>query len=305
VEFILVFIARCAFSGIRALPLRGAARLGRFLGWVTFLIDRRHRRVALTNIKAVYSREKSPKEIHELARENFRRIGENFASGICMAGLVGEKLDRVLEVVGLEKVIPNEKTDPPPSRILAIGHFGNFEIFSRVACMFSDHKTATTYHAIKPEALNDLLLSYRESSNLVFLERTRDAAKLKSMLKAGGIVLGLVCDQSGGARGVHGPFMGIGCSTSAAPAAFARRFNYPLYTTICYRIGLAKWRIEFGDEIPLHEGGELRTAEAITEDMNKAFDRAVRRDPANWFWVHNRWKLVESQKHSMKVSSSI
>ena len=25
-------------------------------------------------------------------------------------------------------------------------------------------------------------------------------------------------------------------------------------------------------------------------DVNLAFESAVRRDPANWFWVHRRWK---------------
>jgi lauroyl/myristoyl acyltransferase len=25
-------------------------------------------------------------------------------------------------------------------------------------------------------------------------------------------------------------------------------------------------------------------------DVNRAFEAAVRRDPANWFWVHRRWK---------------
>ena len=25
-------------------------------------------------------------------------------------------------------------------------------------------------------------------------------------------------------------------------------------------------------------------------DVNRAFEMAVKRDPANWFWVHNRWK---------------
>jgi KDO2-lipid IV(A) lauroyltransferase len=30
--------------------------------------------------------------------------------------------------------------------------------------------------------------------------------------------------------------------------------------------------------------------EAIMTDVNREFERAVRRDPANWFWVHDRWK---------------
>jgi len=24
--------------------------------------------------------------------------------------------------------------------------------------------------------------------------------------------------------------------------------------------------------------------------VNRAYETAIRRDPANWFWVHNRWK---------------
>ena len=30
-------------------------------------------------------------------------------------------------------------------------------------------------------------------------------------------------------------------------------------------------------------------------DVNRAFETAVRRDPANWFWVHRRWKAAETK----------
>jgi KDO2-lipid IV(A) lauroyltransferase len=63
-----------------------------------------------------------------------------------------------------------------------------------------------------------------------------------------------------------------------------------LHTAICYRIGLAKWRIEVGDEIPTRENGESRPITDIMRDVNRMFEIAVRRDPANWFWVHRRWK---------------
>jgi KDO2-lipid IV(A) lauroyltransferase len=32
-------------------------------------------------------------------------------------------------------------------------------------------------------------------------------------------------------------------------------------------------------------------------DINVVFEKAVRRDPANWFWVHDRWRFVK-QKHA-------
>jgi lauroyl/myristoyl acyltransferase len=28
-------------------------------------------------------------------------------------------------------------------------------------------------------------------------------------------------------------------------------------------------------------------------DVNREFEQAIRRDPANWFWVHRRWKPPE------------
>jgi KDO2-lipid IV(A) lauroyltransferase len=86
------------------------------------------------------------------------------------------------------------------------------------------------------------------------------------------------------------PFFGHDSSTSAAPAIFALRYRCSLYTGICYRVGLAKWRIEAGAEIPVLENGQPRSTRAIMLEVNQAFEAAIRRDPANWFWVHNRWK---------------
>jgi lauroyl/myristoyl acyltransferase len=108
-----------------------------------------------------------------------------------------------------------------------------------------------------------------------------------------GLLLGLLADQHAGRSAVQIPFFGYPCATGTSPAVFAKRYHCPLYTGICYRIGLARWRIEAGDEIPIRENGQFRSTEAIMLDVNRAFEAAIRRDPANWFWVHNRWKKVK------------
>jgi KDO2-lipid IV(A) lauroyltransferase len=71
---------------------------------------------------------------------------------------------------------------------------------------------------------------------------------------------------------------------------YSLRYHCALYTGVCYRVGLAQWRIEEGARIPTHDNGRPRTTADIMVDVNRAFELAVRRDPANWFWVHNRWK---------------
>ena len=40
-------------------------------------------------------------------------------------------------------------------------------------------------------------------------------------------------------------------------------------------------------------------------DVNRAFEVAVRRDPANWFWVHDRWKPpVRSPESTVQAAST-
>ena len=103
-----------------------------------------------------------------------------------------------------------------------------------------------------------------------------------------GIVLGLLSDQS--TAGMRGPFLGHDCNTGLAPAILALRYEAELSTAICYRVSLAKWRLDFGKKIATHENGIPRDRAAIMRDVNLALETAVRHDPANWFWVHRRWK---------------
>ena len=77
-----------------------------------------------------------------------------------------------------------------------------------------------------------------------------------------------------------------------APAVFALRYHCRLYTGFCFRTAPGKWDLEVGEEIPTYENGKPRSTAAIMLDVNRAFEAAVCRDPANWFWVHNRWKAA-------------
>jgi lauroyl/myristoyl acyltransferase len=138
--------------------------------------------------------------------------------------------------------------------------------------------------------LNKLMLSLRERSGCQFFERRFEGNALRTFMKQPMVMLGFLSDQHAGDAGLRLPFLGVDCSTTAAPAVFALRYDCTLHTGICYRVGVARWRIEAGPEIQVRQNGEPRSPEAIMAEVNLAFEAAVRRDPANWFWVHNRWK---------------
>lgn len=248
-------------------------------------------------------REKSTAEIRALAKENFRRIGENFACAAKTASMTPEQLRHSFKFVGAEIILPHQTGVRPQSRIVAIGHFGNFELYARFGQFVPVFHCATTYRGLRQSSLNRLLQSLRERSGCRYFERRTEGAALKAAMSDTGLLLGLLADQHGGENGLRLPFLGHDCSTSPAPAIFALRYQCPLHTAVCYRIAPGRWQIEAGAEIPTRENGQPRSVEAIMRDVNRAFEIAVRRDPANWFWVHNRWKpasRIAKQSSPMK-----
>jgi KDO2-lipid IV(A) lauroyltransferase len=284
----LYYIARALIALIQSLPLPLVARIGRVSGALAFWLDARHRKVTLQNLDMCFGKEKSSQEIHAIAKENFRRIGEAYCCAIKTAAMDKDELRPHVEYIGVEHLLP------PRRMVMAIGHFGNFELYARVGQYAPGYVMATTYRALKQPAINRLMQAIREKSGCLYFERRTDGKLLRAAMHQSNIMLGLLADQS--TAGFRGPFLGRQCSTGLAPAIFALRYDCELFTGFCFRVGLAKWRLELGDKIVTHENGSPRSSEDIMRDVNRSFETAVRRDPANWFWVHRRWKPASARE---------
>jgi Kdo2-lipid IVA lauroyltransferase/acyltransferase len=294
---------RALVALIQALPLTFVARVGRLLGWLGWLLARSHRRLCINNLTHAFSAEKSADEICAIAKECFLRIGENMISAVKTAGMTIEQLKPHLEI-GVGSPLPGKKAgEPLPNFVFGIGHFGNFELYARFQSLRPDYQMATTYRALQQPGLNRLMQEMRNRSGCLYFERRFEGSEMRAAMSRGGVLLGLLGDQS--SRGLRGPFLGRDCDTGLAPAVLALRYGCDLYTVFCFRIGLAKWRLELGEKIETHENGRARSSEDIMRDMNRSYEKAVRRDPANWFcWVHRRWKpaRVKKQKKAKLVN---
>jgi len=172
-------MARALVAGIQALPLTWVAGLGRLCRRLGYWVDARHRRVALSNLMMCLGQEKSPAEIRALARENFRRIGENFACGIKTAAMGFDELRARVEFVGDSRII--SPPADPQGVVAAIGHFGNFELYARFGQFAPAYKCATTYRGLRQPSLNRLLQSLRERSGCLSLSAVSTAARAEGL----------------------------------------------------------------------------------------------------------------------------
>jgi lauroyl/myristoyl acyltransferase len=301
---LIAWIAQCLIVVIQALPLKMVALIGRAGGEIAWWVDARHRKVMLANLAAAFPK-MSRREVLGIARENMRRLGENYVSAVKTASMTFEQVDQICEVRGVEKLPLISSSEGPKNCIVAIGHFGNFELNAILSRKAPHFKPAATYRGLKQPALNKIMQMIRERSGCKFYERRTEGRALKNALNEGGLLLGLLSDQHSGNGGVWGPFLGRDCSTTAAPAILALRYDATLLTAICYRTSLARWVIEVGDLIPTVEAGQARSVQALTHDINRALEAGVLRDPANWFWVHNRWKAQNAKQSRIASAEEI
>ncbi len=294
-ETLLYIFARTAVAIARYLPLRFLARIGRCAGALAWHLDRRHRQVALDNLTASFQ-EKSTDEIRALAKENFRRLGETYLSILKTGGMDAEAISQILKIEGYDQLEKILKTNPDERILLAVGHFGNFELFAWMNLAVPSGQVVTTYRGLRQRKLTQLMLALRKTSGCLYFERRDEGPQLKETMKCPSILLGLLADQHAGDGGLRLPVLGREASVSTAPAVMAKRYGCRLFPSACFRTGLGRWKLELGEEIPLRENGKRRNTEAITRDIITAQENYIRRDPANWFWVHNRWKPRSKSK---------
>jgi KDO2-lipid IV(A) lauroyltransferase len=228
---IVYFFVRGVIGILQWLPLPLVARIGRFGGGAAYWLDGRHRRVTQDNLRMCFKGEKTEEEILALAKENFRRLGENYCCAIKTAAMSMEQLRPHVEFVRPEQL------QPPRRMVMAIGHFGNFELYARFQNFSPGYQCATTYRALKQPELNAILQSVREKSGCLFFERRTDGPLLRAAMHKDNIILGLLSDQS--SRGMRAPFLGHDCDTGLAPAIFALRYHSELYTAFCFRVAPA------------------------------------------------------------------
>lgn len=97
------------------------------------------------------------------------------------------------------------------------------------------------------------------------------------------------------------PFFNRLSSTSPLAATLAIRTNSAVIPSAVYTSGFAKWRVVFEEEIPY----DPANPEQLIADISSVLERQIRQSPADWFWVHNRWKtpwphlLIGKQKRGI------
>jgi KDO2-lipid IV(A) lauroyltransferase len=288
-DFAVYLVVRLLVCVLQTLSWRLAGTFADFLAWLAYHVDRRHRRVALDNLRHAFPGRYSDEQLDALVRATYR----HFALLLIEIVLTPRKLHtrnwkQHVEIVADHLVVDRLLSERP--LLIVTGHFGNWEIAGYVLGLvgFTTHAIA---RPLDNPFLDNFLRRFREHTGQKILAKHGDFEQMQDVLAQSG-VLATLGDQDAGERGLFVDFLGRPASTHKAIALMALEYQVPIVVSGTVRVGEPlRYHILTEDVIlPEEYAGRPDAVKAMTQRFTTALERLVRRYPEQYFWLHNRWK---------------
>ncbi|MFH1998036.1 MAG: lysophospholipid acyltransferase family protein, partial [Planctomycetota bacterium] len=292
VRNLLEYVAfQCLRLVVACLPEPVITRFSRLLGDVVFFLDRRHRKIAKTNVSLVMNTPADSPETKALARASFRNLVRIAAEFVRMPTVVydhGSQRQILTEIKGREKV--DSALSEGKGIIFVTGHTGNWELMGAYVSSVIAPLTIVSIPFRNP-LLNNYLSKRRHSYKQKLIPKKGALLHLARTLKKGEVVV-LLVDQHAGRNEPKLDFLGFPAHTYITPGALAARFNVPVIAGFCYREGPGfHYKVYFEDPIYTDPAGDPQEeALRVARYANEKIGKFVRAHPEQWLWMHRRWR---------------
>jgi KDO2-lipid IV(A) lauroyltransferase len=286
----LVYVAvRLVVGFCQALSIEQSYRIAGFLAAVAYRVDRRHRVVAMENLRQAFGDRFSEAERDRIVRGVYRHF-----CGMLMEMLhIPRKLHLTnwrerISLVGHEPVLDRLLEGGP--LVMVSGHFGNWELVGYLFGVFGFPSTSVARPLDNPY-LDRYLNEFRGRTGQKLIAKKGGSDDMASVLERGKI-LSVLCDQDAGQRGLYVDFFGRPASSHKGIALLALAHNAPILVGGARRVGPGFRYEVVCEEIiePRDWAGQADEIRWITARYTAALERMVRRDPEQYFWLHRRWK---------------
>ena len=288
-------VIKAIFDVIALVPPKTGEKIALFFSKIWFVVDRRHRKIAIENITHAFGDRMTPGEIHRIARTTFFHAANMIFETPRVYALKPKDVSRHYRVHGLHHLrVAHTKGK---GVLMLSGHLGNWEIsvqLNNIARL----TVCGVYRKLDYPPMERYFHEKRESTGSR-LYPLKGAVQAILREFAAGNAMALLIDQNAKRhQGVFVDFFGRPACTNMGPAYLALLTGVPVIMYFFVREN-GKYRCEFLPELPVVNTGDMEQDLLVnTRNFNKALEGIIRRYPDQWFWIHNRWKtrpLKEAQ----------
>jgi Kdo2-lipid IVA lauroyltransferase/acyltransferase len=266
------------------LPLPLLAALGRGLGALLHLFGSGRRRVALRNVELCLPELPEAQRL-ALVREQFRWLGRSLLERGLLWYASPARLRRLIHVEG--EVHLAERSERPVMWL--VPHFMALDVAGATTQLFQGRRVASIYQAQSNAVLDHAMRRGRLRFGLAeVFARQESALPLVRAVKRGATFFNLPDMDFGARDAAFVPFFGVSAATLLAPSRMARSLKMVVQPVVAEMLpGGQGYRVRF-----LPPWGDWPSDDAVADAlrMNQWIEAEVRRNPAQYLWVHKRFK---------------
>lgn len=274
-------------SALRLLGFPGLALLGNGVGHLIWHFVPSRRKLAVANIEKHLCM--SRKDAEKTAHASFCHTGRAFLE-ILLTGKFGMDSPR-LRIDSPELMQRLRECDRPI--VAATAHFGSWELLaSMLGQLYAPPRprmvVVRRYH---DEAVQAFIASCREATGADMIGHRNAAMSVIRALHHRGIVAFLVDHNTSPSEAEFLPFLDEVAAVNMGPALLAVRAKALIWPVALTREGgQYVFRLQEPLDTATLEGSRDDQVKAAAAFYTQAIERFVRKEPEQWFWMHDRWK---------------
>ncbi len=269
---------------LHGLPLAAQAAVGRALGGLLYRLAGSRRKVALRNLELCLP-ELDAAARERLAREHFAWLGRSLLERGLLWWAPRERLKRLIHVEG--EVDLAERSERPVMWL--VPHFLALDVAGAAVLLFQKRRGASIYQQQSNPVMDEVMRRGRlRLGNAVIFPRSDSAKPLIREIRQGTGFFNLPDMDFGAKDAAFVPFFGVPAATLLAPSRMARLLDMVVQPVIAEMLpGGQGYRVRF---LPPLEGFPSEDALADTARLNRWIEEQIRANPAQYLWVHKRFK---------------
>ena len=270
------------------LPLALLAPLGRALGRLSFWLAGSRRRTALRNLELCFP-ELSESERVALAREHFQWMGRSILERGLLWHASPARLRRLIRVEGR-----GDFADTHSGALMwLVPHFVGLDVVAAASRLWVSRRACSIYQTQSNAVFDRAVRRGRERFGNTRLFSRRETAKpLLRAIKEGDVFFNLPDMDFGLKDSAFVPFFGVPACTLLTPSRMARLLGMTVQPVIAEMLpGAQGYRVRF-----LEPWSDFPTDDPLadTAALNRWLEAEIRCNPAQYLWVHRRFKTRPS-----------
>lgn len=273
---------------IAGIPKSIICLLGNLLGILIYYIDFPHRRIVTRNLKFAYP-EWTDEEICKVSKRVFQNLGITIFEIIQLAFFSTEDSLRNIRIKGEKYLL--DAVEAGKGAIIISAHLGNWEAAPLFAPCYFGFPVTSVARKIESGVINRWILKLRNRFGNSIIDKEGALPEMMQALRSKKI-LALMIDQGTKiSEGVELTFFGKKVTVTPAAAMLALRCKSPVLPVFCIREEDRKLTIIIEPPVELVRTKDLRDdLKTNSQIMTDVIEKAVRKYPDQWLWLHKRWK---------------